>query len=89
VKRQHVVSALIALFVVAVVAWIATNSYWEEYDSHSGLQGEALTNPFYAAQRLAGELGAHTTLRHELVSVPPTSSVIVVGHWNWSVIPQR
>jgi len=79
VKRHHIVNALIALFVVAVVAWVAANTYWEEYDWQSGLQGEALTNPFYAAQRLAGELGAHTRLRHELVSVPPSNAVIVVG----------
>jgi hypothetical protein len=89
VKRQHVIGGLLALFVVAIVAWIATNSYWEEYDWHSGLQGEALTNPFYAAQRLAGELGAHTRLRHELVAVPPPNAIIVVGSWNWNIIPER
>lgn len=88
-KRQHVINASIVLFFAAVVAWIAANSYWEEYDWHSGLQGEALTNPFYAAQRLAGELGAHTRLRHELVAVPPPNAVIVVGTWNWNIIPER
>lgn len=88
-KRHHIVNALIALFVVAVVAWVAANTYWEEYDWQSGLQGEALTNPFYAAQRLAGELGAHTRLRHELVSVPPSNAVIVVGNWNWNIVPER
>jgi len=89
VTRQHVINASIALLVVAIIAWIAANTYWEEYDWRSGLQGEALTNPFYAAQRLAEELGAHTRLRHEIVSAPPANAVLVVGDWNWSIIPQR
>ena len=88
-KRQHVINAAIALFVVAVIAWIAANTYWEQYDWQSGLQGEALTEPFYAAQRLAGELGARTRVRHELVAVPPPNAVIVVGTWSWNIIPER
>ncbi len=34
-------------------------------------------------------LGAHTQLRSETVTLPATSAVLVIGMWNWSVIPER
>ena len=88
-KRHHLVNGLAAIVIVAVIAWIASNTYWEQYDERLGPQGEALTNPFYEAQRLAELLGAHTRLRYEIVAAPPTSTTIVLGDWNWSVIPER
>ncbi|HEY6922011.1 MAG TPA: hypothetical protein VI653_00985 [Steroidobacteraceae bacterium] len=88
-SRQLLINGLSAIVVIALVWWIASNTYWEEYDSNTGLQGEALTNRFYAAQRLAGLLGANAKLRHELLTTPQTNAVIVLGYWNWSVVPER
>jgi len=88
-NRQLLTSALAGTAVIALVWWIISNTYWEEYDRNTGPRGEALTDPFYAAQRLARLLGAHTMSRHELISAPSTNAVIVLGYWNWSIIPER
>jgi hypothetical protein len=88
-KRRYLVNGLAAIVVAACIAWIASNTYWEQYEERLGPQGEALTNPFYSAQRLAELLGAHTRLRYEIVAAPPTNTLIVLGDWNWSVIPER
>lgn len=88
-SRQLLINGLAGVVVIAFVWWIASNTYWEDYDENTGLQGEALTNPFYAAQRLAGSLGAHTRTRHELMTAPSTDTVIVLGYWNWAAIPER
>lgn len=88
-NRRLLTNGLVGVLAIAVAWWIASNTYWEAYDRNTGLQGEALTNPFYAAQRLAGLLGAHAKLRHEIISTPSINAVIVLGYWNWSVIPQR
>lgn len=88
-SRQLLTNGLAGVLVVAFVWWIASNTYWQDYERNTGLQGEALTNPFYAAERLAGSLGAHTRTRHELMTAPATDAVIVLGYWNWGAIPER
>ena len=88
-NRQLLINTLIGIAVIAFACWFASNTYWEEYDSNTGLQGEALTNPFYAAQRLAGLLGAHTQLRRELMTAPPRDAALILGEWNWDLIPER
>jgi hypothetical protein len=88
-SRQLLINGLSAVVVIALVWWIASNSYWEEYDRNTGLQGEALTNPFYAAQRLSELLGAHTKLRHEIMRAPPPQAALVIGDWNWDLMPER
>jgi len=88
-NRRVIIMGLVGVAVIALAWWIASNTYWEEYDRNTGLQGEALTNPFYAAQRLAGLLGAHTKLRHEIMTAPPRGAALVLGDWNWDIIPER
>lgn len=88
-SRQLLINGLGGVVVIAFIWWIASNSYWEEYDTNTGLRGEALTNPFYAAQRLAGLLGANAKLRHELLTAPPRDAALVLGDWSWDLIPER
>ena len=88
-SRQLLINGLAGVVVIALGWWIASNTYWEEYDRNTGLQGDALTNPFYAAQRLAELLGANTKLRHEIMRAPPPHAALVLGDWNWDLIPQR
>jgi hypothetical protein len=52
-------------------------------------KGEAVSNPFYSLQLLSESLGARTQVRHEIVSLPPPGSVIVLDFWNWDMIPER
>lgn len=88
-KRHQLVNGLAAIIVVALLAWIASNTYWEQYEEQLGPRGEALTNSFYAAQRLTESLGGRARLRHEIVAMPPPDTIIVLGDWNWSVIAER
>ena len=88
-KRSYVIGAVATLAIGLLVAWIARNTYWEEYEDQGFPQGEALTNPFYAAQHLAELLGARTQARHDVVRLPPLDAVMVVGDWNWNLIPER
>lgn len=71
-----------------LVYWIASNTYWADVTVPLPPKGEAVTNPFYAAQRLAETLGARTTRARELGS-PPSDSVIVVSAFHWSLSRSR
>src|SRR4051812_49425385 len=89
-NRQHLIAGLTGVAVIALLLWwIASNTDWEQVDRNTGLQGEAVTNPFYAAQRLVELLGAHTKLRHEIMTAPPPDAALVLGDWNWDLIPER
>lgn len=88
-KRNYLVTVLVVLALGAIGFWIARSTHWEEVTEHTPPQGDAATNPFYSAQRLAEILGAHTRLRHEIVALPPTRAVMVLSFWNWGIIPER
>src|SRR6202011_2128178 len=87
VKRNYLTTVLVLLALAAIGLWIANNTHWEEVDERTPLKGEAATNPFYSVQHLAELLGAHTRLRHEIVTLPATQAVMVINSWNWGLIP--
>jgi hypothetical protein len=89
VKRNYLTTVLVVLGLGAIGLWIAKNTHWEEVEEHTPPRGEAATNPFYSAQHLAELLGAHTRLRHEIVTLPSTQAVMVLSFWNWGLIPER
>lgn len=70
--------------VAAIVMWAATNTHWADLKVPLPLRGEALTNPFYAAQRFADRLGARTSWRRDF-TLPPPNAVLVLSGWNWGV----
>jgi hypothetical protein len=86
--RARVISALVAITLIALIAWVANNTYWGDISVPMPPKGEALTNPFYAAQRFAEALGARTAWDHVLTT-PSTDSVIVLSAWHWNLIPSR
>ena len=88
-KRNYLTTVLVLLALGAIGLWIANNTHWEEVTQRTPLKGEAATNPFYSVQHLAAALGAHTRLRHEIVTLPPTRAVMVITFWNWGLIPER
>lgn len=87
--RNSIVGVVVALLVALTTAWFIKNTHWEDVEVHTPYKGEAATNPFYALQHLAELLGAHTQVRHEIVSLPARKSVIVLDFWNWGIIPER
>ncbi len=79
---------LVAVTVGAAGAWIGGNTYWDELKIPMPPKGEALVNPFYAAQRFAEALGARTTWDRSL-TIPRSDAVIVLSSWHWSVAQTR
>ena len=74
----------VGLPLVFLIVWIARHTYWEDVIVPMPAKGEAATNQFYAAQRFAEALGAHT-VRDRVLVVPPANAVIVVSAWHWSL----
>jgi hypothetical protein len=81
--RVLLVAAAIATLVIA----IARHSEWTETEIPMPLTGEAVVDPFYAAERLARKLGATADSVHSLEPLPPVSDVMVITDWNWSEDP--
>lgn len=86
--QSRIVAALGIMSIVLLALFIAGNTYWEDIPIPTPAKGEAITNPFYAAQRFAEELGA-TTRRDRSLMVPSPQSVIVLSVWHWDLSPQR
>src|SRR5690348_7822848 len=55
------IGLLVVVALAAAGTWIGRNTYWDELKIPMPPKGEALVNPFYAAQRFAEALGARTT----------------------------
>jgi hypothetical protein len=86
--RSHV-TAILSFVVIALLGfYVASNTYWEDIPYPTPPKGEAITNPFYAAQRFAEKLGA-TTLRQRTLDVPSTDAVLVLSVWHWDLTPRR
>lgn len=86
--RSHVTAALCVLLFGALVVFVANNTYWEDIPYPTPPKGEAVTNPFYAAQRFAEALGA-STRRDRVFVAPSPKSVVVVSAWHWDLSAQR
>src|SRR5437899_2161014 len=79
---------LVIVVVLLGVYWIASNTEWTSIKVPMPPRGEALTNPFYAVQRFADALGAHTRWDRTL-RVPRADAVIVLASWNWNLSRPR
>ena len=85
-KRALIIAAVGAF--ALLVYWIASNTEWTDVQFPMPLQGEARTNPFYAAQRFTEQLHAHAT-RDSAFTSPSTNAVIVLSAWNWNLSTAR
>ena len=83
-KRATVMWVFVGAALAALVAWVASNTYWEDVKVPMPLKGEARTNPFYVPQRFAEALGARTVW-DRVLTIPPTDSVIVLSMWHWTL----
>jgi hypothetical protein len=86
---KWVIRSAIVLALVGLVVWIARNTYWQEVDIPQPLQGEAATNPFYSASRLAETLGAQPQWLRVLGSLPPRDAVVLPSAWHWGLLASR
>lgn len=86
--RRPAITLLVVAAVAALVWWTASNTYWAETTVPMPLRGEALRNPFYAAQRFAESLGARTAWDRAFTT-PAPDGVIVLSGWHWSLSTRR
>ena len=87
-KRRIVITLLVLVLVAAVGWWTANNTHWDEITIPMPLKGEALRNPFYAAQRLSESLGARTAWDRTFTA-PAPDGVIVLSGWHWTLSARR
>lgn len=84
----RVLGAALIAGVVWLGVFVARNTYWTEVPIPAPPKGEALTNPFYAAQRFAEALGVRTSRERDVI-LPSTRGVIVLSAWHWDLSAQR
>lgn len=88
-NRAWLLRGAIALAVALLVTWIARNTYWDDATVPNFPSGQAATNPFYTAERLAVELGATSEWRKTWGDPPAQDAVLFLSQWNWDLIPTR
>jgi hypothetical protein len=86
--RSRAIWMLAGTLLVALFAWVASHTSWADVKVPMPPKGEALTNPFYAVQRFAEALGAHTAWNRVLTTLP-ADSVVVLSAWHWNLSPGR
>jgi hypothetical protein len=78
----------VVLGVAALIAWVASNTYWTSIKVPLPLKGEAATNPFYIREKFAQALGAHTQWSRDM-RMPPTTGIAYVSMLEWDLLPER
>jgi hypothetical protein len=86
--KDRGVKVVVALGLIALGAWICSNTSFREVKVRMPLHGEAARNPFYAAIRLSEELGANAAWER-VFTAPPADSVILLSEWNWTLSRAR
>jgi hypothetical protein len=70
------------------VVYVARNTEWGDVEIPAPLRGEAVRNPFYAAQVLVTMLGA-TSERRDSLDATPSTAVVVLSTWGWDIDGER
>jgi hypothetical protein len=83
VKLRIALRSVPLAVIAAFVYWIATHTYWAEQVVPRAPRGTALSDPFYAAERLARTLGAHATAERLFRLPAEENAVVVTASWDW------
>jgi hypothetical protein len=89
VNPRWIIWPIVLVALAGLTVWIARNTYWEEVQMPQPFQGEAVTNPFYAASRLASLLGAHPKWERVLGAMPPRDAIVLPSAWHWGLLVSR
>jgi hypothetical protein len=87
-RTRVLVTLLIVVPLVALFYWVSEHTRWVEVRVPMPPRGEALTNPFYTAQRFVEALGARSAWDRRFTA-PSSSSVIVLSSWHWDLSAPR
>jgi hypothetical protein len=86
-SRDLLVRGLLVAAVLALCGWMASCTEWVEREVPTPPKGEALTNPLYAAQQLARELGARVENPTGLSALPPSGATLWLTSSQWDLFP--
>jgi hypothetical protein len=86
--KRHLTSLLVVGVLAAVGVWVAQNTYWTEVQIPTPPKGEARSNPFYASQRFVENMGARSAW-HRALTIPPSTSIIILSSWQWNLTETR
>jgi len=86
--RDRIGWAIMGLVVIALLVWVARNTYWTTVKVPLPPKGEAATNPFYIQEKFAQALGARTRWSRDF-SLPPATGIAYVSMLDWDLLPER
>lgn len=86
--RERLGWIVVVVAAAAIIAWVASNTYWTSVKVPLPPKGEAATNPFYIREKFAQALGARTQWSRDL-RLPPTNGVVYVTMLDWDLLPER
>jgi hypothetical protein len=76
-RREYIAVGLAGALSIALIAWIATHTYWAEITVGTPPEGEAARNFHYSLDHLAQRLGFRTREIPSLRELPPDAVVLV------------
>jgi hypothetical protein len=82
-SRRLVMNLIVTLVGVVLFVWIAVNTYWADEQIQGIPRGEAVINPYYAAEQLFRQLDASATDGIAFDALPPAGGVLLLSRWNW------
>ncbi|WP_213959736.1 MULTISPECIES: DUF4350 domain-containing protein [unclassified Variovorax] len=87
--KDNLIRIVVALLLVAAVAWLVDATEWAPTESRTPARGEAATNAFYATQKLLRELGGTVVKRPGLDQMPPAQARLLLASRHWDLFPDR
>jgi hypothetical protein len=87
-NRLRLIKSLALIGLIGLVVVIAYRVEFVDVKVPAPLEGEARSNPFYAAIKFLGELGIDSRWERVFVT-KPEESVIVLSSWNWTLSHSR
>ena len=87
--RRHLTSLIVGLAAVIFFVWIAVNSYWVDEQIQGLPHGEAIINPYYAAEQLVRHLDAAASDAGIFDPLPPAGGVLLLSRSNWDFYRTR
>jgi hypothetical protein len=89
VARERLIWLLGAIGLALGVWWIVANTEWVEEERPVGQQGEALTNPVYAAEQTLRRLHLKVEHHDALDQLPPRGARLVLLSNDWELLPGK
>ena len=87
--KDKLLHAAAWLLLIGYLIWMMLATEWVDVNKPMAAQGEAATNPMYAAQALLRELGATVVKRQTLDELPAPQGRLVLASRHWDLFGDR